>query len=105
MVPQTSQSVGGEGPEGLWASSDRVLHCLQRSVVEDLGGLPGFAFQDIAAGRMHDGVSHIFMRGAELVSMQSSASLQMCLSSKLCRVLSLEMDGWDHCVLPAVKGA
>ena len=70
-----------------------------------LGGLPGLAFQDLAAGRVHAGVSHVFMRGAELVSVRSSASLPMCLSSRLCLVLSLEMEGWDHCVLPVVKGA
>ena len=105
MVPHTSQLVGAEGPEGLWATSDRVLHCLQRSVVAGFGGLLGFAFHDLAAGWVQVGLSHVFMRGAVLVSLRSSANLPMCLSSNLCRVVSLEMDGWDHCVLPVVKGA
>ena len=107
VVPQTSQLVDGEAglARGVCAISDRVLHCRQRSVVAGLGDLPVLAFQDLAAGRVHAGVSHVFMRGAELVSVRSSASLPMYLSSRLCLVLSLEMDGWDHCVLPVVKGA
>ena len=44
-------------------------------MVEGLGGLPGCAFQDLAAGQMHDRVSHIFMRGAKLVSVPSSESM------------------------------
>ena len=104
MVPQTSQLGGAGGPEGLWATSDWVLHCRQRSVVVGLGGLLGLAFHDLAAGREQVGLSHVFMRGAILVSERSSASLPMCLSSRLCRVLILEMEGRDHCVLPAVKG-
>ena len=69
-----------------------------------LGSLLGFAFQDLAAGRVQVGLSHNFMRGGVLVSMRSSASLPMCLSRRLCRVLSFEIEGVDHCVLPAVKG-
>ena len=104
-MPQTSQSVGGDGwLDGSWARSDRVRHCRQRSVVEGWEGLPDFAFQDLAAGLLQVGVSQVFMRGARLVSFRSSASLPMCLSSRLYRVLSLETDGWDHCVLPGVKG-
>ena len=28
----------------------------------------------------------------------------MCFSRCLCRVISLEIDGWDHWVVPAVNG-
>ena len=65
MVPQTSQSVGGGGwPEGLWASSDRVLPLSAEVGGGGFGRFAGFCFPGLSTG-MHAGVLHVFMCGAE----------------------------------------
>ena len=44
------------------------------------------------------------MSGGILVRARSWRSIVMCLSRCLCRVISLEIDGWDHWVVPSVNG-
>ena len=52
---------------GLCAISEEVRHSLHKSVVADLAALVGLAFQLLAAWRVQDGVSHVFIRGGRVV--------------------------------------
>ena len=103
MVPQTSQEGVGERAVGLCAISEEVRHSLHKSVVADLSALVGLAFQLLAAWRVQDEVSHVFIRGRRVVRWRSFARAPMCFSRWLWRVVSLEMDGCDHCVRPALN--
>lgn len=86
------------------ASSDVVLHSLHRAVDAVFEFLLGLAFHCLAAGRLHNWASHVFMRGGSVVSLRSLRRILMWLSSRVCRVMSLEIEGWDHCVRPGAKG-
>ena len=104
VVPHMSHGATcGCAGAALCASSDVVRHSLHRlDVVWEV--LFGLAFHCLAAGRVHVWVSHVFMRGGSVVSFRSLRSMVMWLSSRVCRVISLEIDGCDHWVRPGVNG-
>ena len=78
VVPQTSHEWGG-GWEvvALCASSDVIRHSLHRAVDAVVEFLLGFAVHCLAAGRLHDWASHVFMRGGRVVSLRSLRNMFM----------------------------
>ena len=89
---------------GACAVSDVVRHVLHRSISVDSCPRVGLDRQLLAAGRAHAEFIHFLRRGCCFVSIYSFGRRSICFSIWLSRVDSLEIEGRDHCVRPAVNG-